>query len=70
MAFGTWNDRCLYRPGTLSTITRELEKYKLHLVCLQEVKWEKEGTVRAGKYIFFYRKGNENINLEADFLLH
>jgi hypothetical protein len=69
MTFGTWNDRSLYRSGTLSTIARELGNCKLHLVCLQESSWEKERTVRAVKY-FFYRKGKENINWEADFLHH
>jgi len=52
MRFGAWNERSLYRSGTLSTICRELEKYGLYFVCVQGVSWEKEGTVRAGKYIF------------------
>ena len=39
---------------------RELARYKLDLVGVQEVRWEKEGTVKAGDYSFFYAKGNEN----------
>ena len=39
---------------------RELARYKLDLVGAQEVRWDKGGTVRAGDYIFFYGKGNEN----------
>jgi hypothetical protein len=34
-------------------------RYKLGLVGVQEVRWEKEGTVGAGDYIFFSRKGND-----------
>jgi hypothetical protein len=34
------------------TVARELAKYKLHLVGVQEVRWNKEGTVRAGEYTF------------------
>ena len=36
---------------------RELARYKLDLVGLQEVRWEKEGTVKAGDYSFFSGKG-------------
>jgi hypothetical protein len=30
---------------------------------VQEVRWDKEGTVRAGDYNFFYGKVNENNQL-------
>ena len=30
---------------------------------VQEVRWDKEGTVRAGDYNFFYGKGNEKHQL-------
>jgi exonuclease III len=44
MRFGTWNVRSLYRIGSLKTVVRELQKYKLDLVGVQEVRWEKGGT--------------------------
>jgi exonuclease III len=53
MSFGTWNVRSMYRPGSLMTVARDLAKYKLDLVGVQEVRWDKEGTVRAGEYTFF-----------------
>ena len=34
-----------------------LARYKLDVVGVQEVRWDKEGTVRAGDYNFFYGKG-------------
>ena len=63
MRFGTWNVRSLYRAGSLTAAARELVRYKLDLVDVQEVRWDKGGTVRAGDYNFFYGKGNENHQL-------
>jgi len=59
MRFG-WNVRGLYRAGVFTTAARELARCKLNLVSVQEVRWDREGTVRAGDYNFFYGKGNEN----------
>ena len=53
---GTWNVRRLYRAGSIRAAARELARYKLHLVGVQEVRWDKGGTVRAGNYIFFLWK--------------
>jgi exonuclease III len=44
MKFGTWNIRRLYRAGSVMTVLRELSKYKLDLVGMQEVRWEGSGT--------------------------
>jgi hypothetical protein len=40
----TWNVRSLYRSGALKTVSRELAEYKLDLVAVQEVTWDKGGT--------------------------
>ena len=53
-----WNVRSLYRAGSLTVAARELARYNLDLVGEQEVRWDKQGTVRAGHYNFFYGKGN------------
>jgi len=67
MKIGTWNVRSLYRAGSLKGAARELARYKLDVVGVQEVRWNKGGTVRAGDYDFFYGKRNENHQLETGF---
>jgi hypothetical protein len=47
------------------TVSRELARYKLDLVGVQEVRWEGGGTEPAGEYTFFYGKGNENHELST-----
>ena len=63
MKLGTWNVRSSYRAGSLKAAARELARYKLDVVEVQEVRWDKEGTVRAGDYNFFYGKRNEKHQL-------
>jgi hypothetical protein len=55
--FGTWSVRNLYKSGSLTTVARELVRNTSDFVGVQ-VRWEKGGILRAGDYIFFYRKGN------------
>jgi hypothetical protein len=52
--------RSLYRAGSLVTVAGEIARYKLDLVGVQEIRWDRGGTGPAGNYTFFYGKGNEN----------
>jgi exonuclease III len=67
MRFGTWNVRSLHRTEALKTVARELGKYKLDLVGVQEVRWEKG---EAEDYIFFYGEGNGGHQIRRGFFVH
>jgi hypothetical protein len=60
--FGTWNVRSLHRAGSLVAASKEISKYEIELVGVQDVRWEGGGTEPA-EYTFLYRKGNENHEL-------
>jgi hypothetical protein len=68
LELGTWNIRSLYRVGSLMTVSRELSRYTLDLVGVQEAKLEGSGTAPAGEYTLFYGKRNKNHELSTGFL--
>jgi len=70
LRFGTWNVRSLYRAGSLTAAARELTRFTLDLVGMQEVRWDKGGTVRAVDYNFFYEIGDKNRQLATGFFVH
>ena len=52
----------------LTTAARELARYKLDSVGVQEVRWDRGGKVRAGGYNFSMEKEMTIINWEQDSL--
>jgi hypothetical protein len=67
MKFGTCIARSLYRAGSLMTAAKETSKYKLDLVGVQEVRWDRGGTEPAGECTFFNGKGSQNHELGTGF---
>ena len=46
IVLGTWNVRSVYRAGSLMAVARELARYKLDFVGVQEVRWDKGGNIK------------------------
>ena len=52
MRFGAWNVGSLYRSGSSTTVVRQLVRYKLDSVGVQEVRWDNGDTSRVGGLYF------------------
>jgi hypothetical protein len=50
MRFGIWNVRCFCRVDAIKSVEGELEKYKIDLVGVQEVRCEGEGYQTADNF--------------------
>jgi len=61
------NVKSLYKSGSMTSAARELARYKLDLVGVQEVRRDKGGMARAGDCIIFYAKLNQNYQLGTGF---
>jgi len=67
MRFGTWNVMSHYRSVSLTAAARELARYKLNVLGVQKLTWDKGDTVSVEDYKFVYVKKRKIINWEQDF---
>lgn len=54
LRFGTWNIRTLFKPGAFRTLVDEVEKYRLGIVALQELRWSDTGLMQLKNTTLFY----------------
>lgn len=59
MRFGTWNIRTLYKPGSLQCVLKEINRYNVDIVGLQEIRWPGSGNLKSENMtVFFSGKNN------------
>jgi len=54
LTFGTWNVRTLYKPGAAQSMIKEVEKYGLGIVALQEIRWKEAGSIDMGNMTILF----------------
>lgn len=60
LKIATWNVTSLNRPGALRTVDGQLEKYRVDIAAVQEIRWKGCGSRESRKYIVYYScKPNE-----------
>jgi len=42
---GTWNVRTLFKTESMNCMVQEIERYKVKLVALQEIRWSDTGSI-------------------------
>jgi hypothetical protein len=58
MRFGMWNVRSLCGAGSLISVAKELSKYRLDLMGVQKVRWDRGGNEPAGEYTSMEMRGS------------
>jgi exonuclease III len=54
LRIGTWNVISLYRPGASNILKQEVEKARMDLVALLEIRWLGNGTLEKKNCVIFY----------------
>ncbi|KAL4085374.1 hypothetical protein QTP88_027233 [Uroleucon formosanum] len=60
----------MFQPGTAISIVKEIEKYKIKIVALQEIRWSDERTIDINDTTILYGKCNERPQFGVGFVVH
>lgn len=56
--FGTWNVKSLYMAGKLDNATKEMQRLKMDILGVSEVRWPNSGRIQSNSYAVYY-SGND-----------
>lgn len=51
---GTWNIKTMLKAGKMEEVAKEMNKYKMEIIALQEIRWKEEGKIDKENYTMFY----------------
>jgi len=54
MRIESWNVCTLYRAGAVNELVKEMDKYKIDIWALQEIRWPGKGTAIKKNYVILY----------------
>ena len=60
LRIATWNVRLLLQKGKLDNIKQEMERLKINILGLSEVRWKGAGETTTGKSKFYYSGGEDH----------
>jgi len=60
LTIGTWYVRSLFRTGALTTVLSDLNRYRLAITAIKEVRWTSTGHLKTEKYTVFYSGGTKH----------
>ena len=66
---GTWNVRTLKQGGKLENFKTEMQKNKVSVLVVNEVRWTGQDEIRSGDYTVYY-SGGEWAERGAEILVH
>ena len=66
---GTWNVRALKQGGKLENMKMEMQKNKLSVLGVSEVRWTGRGGIRSGDYTVYY-SGGERVERGVAIVVH
>ncbi|XP_025407444.1 uncharacterized protein LOC112681400 [Sipha flava] len=64
------NVRTLFKSGAVHNIVNEVEKYKVKLTALQEIRWTNTGTINMNETTIFYDSCTDQRQLRTGFVVH
>jgi hypothetical protein len=64
MKIGTWSVLSLCQPGALKILLEQLDRYKLDITVIQEIRWIGEGIIEKKYHIVFTTLKRETTYLE------
>jgi len=65
---GTWNVRLLYMAGALTIVETNLERNRIAITVIQEIRWTGEGNLKSKKYTVFYIGGERHVRGKGIFV--